>query len=60
MTGRTHRKGAGLAIAVAALIAGIVAVAIAHSFDYDRGHHIPADEVRATEAARDRLLAQGA
>jgi cytochrome o ubiquinol oxidase subunit 1 len=40
--------------------AGIVAVAIAHSFDYDRDHHITAEEVRSTEAARDSKLAQGA
>ena len=36
---------------------GIIAAAILHSFDYDRDHVIPAEEVRATEAARDRQLA---
>ena len=39
---------------------GIIAAAILHSFDYDRDHVIPAEEVRATEAARDRQLAGAA
>ncbi|WP_151719400.1 cytochrome o ubiquinol oxidase subunit I [Gemmobacter serpentinus] len=36
---------------------GIIVVAIAHSFNYDRDYHIPVDEVDRTEAARDRQLA---
>lgn len=43
-------------LAAAAFI-GMVAVAIAHTFNYDRDFHIPADEVERTEAARDRQLA---
>ena len=39
---------------------GLVGYAIHHSFDYDRDYHIPADEVRVTENARTRLLAQEA
>ncbi|MBE7184758.1 MAG: cytochrome o ubiquinol oxidase subunit I [Methylobacterium mesophilicum] len=38
---------------------GIVAVAIAHTFDYRRDYHIPAEEVVATENARTELLAAG-
>ncbi|SIT05343.1 cytochrome o ubiquinol oxidase subunit I [Paracoccus saliphilus] len=37
--------------------AALVATAIAHTFDYDRDYHIPADEVRRTEDARSRQLA---
>jgi cytochrome o ubiquinol oxidase subunit 1 len=39
---------------------GILAVAIAHSFNYDRDYYIPADEVTATENRRTELLAAGA
>lgn len=38
---------------------GIIAVAIAHSFNYHRDFHIPAEEVVATENARTELLAAG-
>ncbi|RNF36010.1 cytochrome o ubiquinol oxidase subunit I [Paracoccus methylarcula] len=38
----------------------LIATAIAHSFNYHRDYHIPADEVRRTEETRSRLLAQGA
>ncbi|QXI64455.1 Cytochrome bo(3) ubiquinol oxidase subunit 1 [Paracoccus marcusii] len=41
----------------AASFIGMIAVAIAHTFNYDRDFHIPADEVARTEAARDRQLA---
>jgi cytochrome o ubiquinol oxidase subunit 1 len=37
--------------------AGVVIASIIHTFNYGRDYHIPADEVRATEAARDRQLA---
>ena len=37
--------------------AGIVAASVLHTFNYARDYHIPAEEVRATEAARDRQLA---
>ncbi|WP_207102287.1 cytochrome o ubiquinol oxidase subunit I [Paracoccus shandongensis] len=37
--------------------AGVVIASIAHTFNYGRDYHIPAAEVRATEAARDRQLA---
>ena len=37
--------------------AGVVIASIMHTFNYGRDHHIPAEEVRATEAARDRQLA---
>ena len=40
--------------------AGIIIVAIAHTFNYDRDYHIPVDEVTTTEDARTRALAQGA
>ncbi|MBB3929606.1 cytochrome o ubiquinol oxidase subunit 1 [Kaistia hirudinis] len=36
---------------------GILAVAIAHTFNYHRSFNIPAEEVARTEAARTRLLA---
>jgi cytochrome o ubiquinol oxidase subunit 1 len=44
----------------AASFAGIIAVAIGHTFNYRRDFHIPAETVRTTEAARTRLLAAGA
>ena len=37
--------------------AGVVIASILHTFNYARDHHIPAEEVRATEDARDRQLA---
>ena len=37
--------------------AGIVAASVLHTFNYARDYHIPAEEVRATEDARDRQLA---
>ncbi|OYX03014.1 MAG: hypothetical protein B7Z14_01695, partial [Bosea sp. 32-68-6] len=37
--------------------AAILVVAIAHSFNYHRDFHIPAEEVVAAENARTRLLA---
>ncbi|MDQ1900315.1 cytochrome o ubiquinol oxidase subunit I [Paracoccus sp. WLY502] len=37
--------------------AGIVIASILHTFNYARDYHIPAEEVRATEDARDRQLA---
>ncbi len=37
--------------------AAIIAVAIAHTFDYERMFHIPADVVAATEGERSELLA---
>ena len=37
--------------------AGIVIASIIHTFNYARDYHIPAEEVRATEDARDRQLA---
>lgn len=36
---------------------GIIAVSIAHTFNYNRDYHIPADEVKRTEDERDRVLA---
>ena len=36
----------------------VVAAAIAHSFDYDRDFHIPAEEVRREEDSRTELLAR--
>ena len=45
-------------LAAGAFIA-LLAVAIAHTFDYHRDFHIPADEVTATEAERTRLLSAG-
>jgi cytochrome o ubiquinol oxidase subunit 1 len=43
-------------LAAASLI-GVVAVAIRHSFNYDREFHIPAEEVTAVEGDRTRRLA---
>ncbi|MDO6414927.1 cytochrome o ubiquinol oxidase subunit I [Sphingomonas sp. BIUV-7] len=43
-------------LAGASLI-GVFAVAIHHTFNYDREFHIPADEVTRTEEARTRALA---
>ena len=40
--------------------AGVFAVAIGHSFNYDRDYYIPVDEVKREEQARTRLLAAGA
>jgi len=37
---------------------GIIAVAIAHTFNYDRDFFIPAETVAATEDARTKLLAE--
>ncbi|WP_126975686.1 cytochrome o ubiquinol oxidase subunit I [Frigidibacter oleivorans] len=37
--------------------AALVGYAIRHTFDYDRDHHIPVEEVARCEAARDRQLA---
>ena len=44
------------------LLAGVsffalLAVAIGHTFNYDRDYHIPADEVAGIEAERTRMLA---
>ncbi len=39
---------------------GIIAVSIAHTFNYNRDYYIPVSEVQATEDARTRQLAQGA
>mgnify|MGYP002620757403 FL=1 len=41
----------------AVCFAAIIAVAIAHTFNYDHGFHIPKDEVVETEAERTKLLA---
>ncbi|TBN37757.1 cytochrome o ubiquinol oxidase subunit I [Paracoccus subflavus] len=38
----------------------IIAVAILHTFNYDRDYDIPAEEISATEEARDRQLAGAA
>ncbi|MBS9719299.1 cytochrome o ubiquinol oxidase subunit I [Tianweitania sp. BSSL-BM11] len=38
---------------------GILAVSIAHTFNYHRDFHIPADTVAATEATRTKLLTAG-
>jgi cytochrome o ubiquinol oxidase subunit 1 len=35
----------------------IIAVAIAHTFNYDRDYYVPVDEVERVEKARDRELA---
>ncbi|RQP05092.1 MAG: cytochrome o ubiquinol oxidase subunit I [Paracoccus sp. BP8] len=43
----------------AASFLGIIAVGIAHTFNYDRDYYIPASEIEATEDARTRQLAQG-
>ena len=37
----------------------MIAVAIAHTFNYHRDFHIPAEEVTQTEDARTKLLAVG-
>ncbi|SNR40254.1 cytochrome o ubiquinol oxidase subunit I [Paracoccus sediminis] len=37
--------------------AGLVIGAVLHTFDYARDYHIPAEDIRATEAVRDRQLA---
>jgi cytochrome o ubiquinol oxidase subunit 1 len=39
---------------------GLIAYAIAHTFNYDRDTFIPAEEVVRTEGERTRLLAEGA
>jgi cytochrome o ubiquinol oxidase subunit I len=39
--------------------AALFAVAIAHTFNYDREYHVPAPEVVREEEARTRLLAEG-
>ena len=41
----------------AASLLGILAVAIGHTFNYRRDHHIPAADVVRQEAARTRALA---
>ncbi|MFN8679832.1 cytochrome o ubiquinol oxidase subunit I [Paracoccus sp. P2] len=38
---------------------GIIAVSIAHTFNYDRDYYIPVSDIEATEDARTRQLAQG-
>jgi cytochrome o ubiquinol oxidase subunit 1 len=40
--------------------AGLLAVAIGHTFNYNRDYFIPSDEVARTEDERSRLLARGA
>ena len=40
--------------------AGLLAVAIGHTFNYRRDYHIPAETVIATEAKRTEMLAAGA
>ena len=35
----------------------IIAVSIAHTFNYDRDYYVPVDEVERVEKARDRELA---
>ena len=40
--------------------AGLIAYAIAHTFNYDRDTFIPTEEVARTEGERSRLLAEGA
>ena len=42
----------------AASFLGILVVAIAHTFNYDRDFHVPTDEVARQEADRSRLLAR--
>ncbi len=37
--------------------AALLAVAIGHTFNYDRDYHIPAEEVERVEAERTRMLA---
>jgi cytochrome o ubiquinol oxidase subunit 1 len=44
----------------AASFAGILVVAIFHTFNYDRDFHIHADEIERTEAERTRILANAA
>jgi cytochrome o ubiquinol oxidase subunit I len=44
----------------AVAVAGLFAVAIGHSFNYDRDYYIPVDEVKREEQARTRLLTAGA
>ncbi|CDN57186.1 Cytochrome o ubiquinol oxidase, subunit I (plasmid) [Neorhizobium galegae bv. officinalis bv. officinalis str. HAMBI 1141] len=44
-------------LAIVAFVA-MIAVAIGHTFNYDRDFHIPADTVTATEDARSKLLAE--
>jgi cytochrome o ubiquinol oxidase subunit 1 len=44
----------------AAAFAGILIIAIGHTFNYNRDFHIPAETVIATEAERTRALAAGA
>ena len=39
------------------LAAALLAVAIGHTFNYDRDYHIPAEEVERVEAERTRMLA---
>ncbi|MEG4642164.1 cytochrome o ubiquinol oxidase subunit I [Paracoccus sp. APAP_BH8] len=43
----------------AASFLGIIAVSIAHTFNYDRDYYIPVSDIEATEDARTRQLAQG-
>ena len=38
----------------------LLAYSIAHTFNYNRDYHIPADEVASHEDARTKLLAAGA
>lgn len=44
----------------AVAVAGLFAVAIGHSFNYDRDYYIDAAEVKQTEQARTKLLTAGA
>ena len=44
-------------LAVLSLVA-VIAVAIAHTFNYKRDFYIPAETVTATEDARSQLLAE--
>jgi cytochrome o ubiquinol oxidase subunit I len=44
----------------AVALGGLFAVAIGHSFNYDRDYYIPVDEVQREEQARSRLLTAGA
>ncbi|HLI17226.1 MAG TPA: cytochrome o ubiquinol oxidase subunit I [Rhodanobacteraceae bacterium] len=46
-------------LAVASLV-GVIAVAIAHTFNYHRDYHIPEDEVRQSERSGNWQQAQGA
>ncbi len=43
----------------ATAFAALVAVAIGHTFNYDRDLHVPEDEVRRSEGERTRLLSLG-